>query len=356
MLEDDNKIKWWSSDYSLKEKMSFLRDRLFLPYSKNQNEFRTINNHEKIFLPNFSIDLRIGFLGDIMPINGKKLIIDKALENEFKKLDILVVNLEGIITTKKRYLALSHDYDILEKIRNLSKDAHILFNLANNHSSDFGKSHFIESKKVIEEFGFKTFGTSLKPYLDFKNFRFYGASYWCNQNLDLVNSFNYSELRKINSSHNKDKICIFLPHWGYEMQLYPHKNQINFANQLKNWDLIIGCHSHCPQPIIYNDDNPQAVAFSLGNFCYSHYNPNHYNGAFLSISFNLQNDKPKLVEQKFMITEMYFENKNIIINNGVKLKYLELRKRKIAKKLKKLSKKKSERNSLKQRPTLYKSQ
>ena len=58
---------------------------------------------------------------------------------------------------------------------------------------------------------------------------------------------------------------ILYPHWGYEMQLYPNPEQIAFGKELlSKWDMIVGHHSHCPQPISRYAD--KSLAYSLGDF------------------------------------------------------------------------------------------
>ncbi len=339
MIKEKEQPKWWASDYSTKEKILFSRDRLLTPNKTGNNKFKKIISQQKTNNKHLNYDLSIGFLGDIMPINNKKIVLTSTLKKELNRLDILVVNIEGIITPKKRFLALSHNKSILAKLKKISPKAKIIVNLANNHIADFGKKEFQNSKKIIENYGFKTFGDLDNPYFDSKYFRLLGATYWNNQKFTYANSFNFTNFQKVNSVFSKQKINVFLPHWGYEMQLYPTINQVNFAENLKNWDLVVGNHSHCPQPTMFNSTNPKVIAFSLGNFCYSHYNPNHYGGAFLKICFNTKKEKrPKMIKSKYLLTEMNFKKNNVLkIKDVKKLNYSKMRIKAIKKKISYLS-------------------
>lgn len=233
MIKEKEQPKWWASDYSTKEKIIFLRDRLLTPNKTGNNRFKKIISHQKTNYKHLNSDLTIGFLGDTMPVNNKEIVLTSTLKKELHYLDILAVNIEGIITSKKRFLALSHNKSILDKLQKLSPKAEIIVNLANNHIADFGKKEFESSKKIIENYGFKTFGDLDNPYFDFKNFRFLGATYWNNQKFTYANSFSFIDFQKVNSIFSKQKINVFLPHWGYEMQLYPTINQVSFSEKLK---------------------------------------------------------------------------------------------------------------------------
>ncbi len=317
--------KWWASNYSLKEKTYYLRDRVFLPYSKNKYDFDELAPR-KIIYHNTNSNLTIGFLGDIMPINKQEIALDDELKRELASLDILVANLEGIITQKRRVLALSHDISILNKIKTIAPNAKIFINLANNHSADFGKEEFEQCKKILRDNGFEIFGHKNKPYLDYEKIRLFAATYWSNQKIECANPFDYSGYEKINSYLDEKKINILLPHWGYEMQLYPTKEQQRFIDKVDKWHLIVGNHSHCPQPMLSDEKNKKITAFSLGNFCYSHYNTNHYGGAFLKVSLNTQSDIPSITSANFLLTQMNFDKKNIIkISSVKKLDYKKIR-------------------------------
>ena len=55
------------------------------------------------------------------------------------------------------------------------------------------------------------------------------------------------------------------------MQLYPSQQQISLGRQLlETWDMIIGHHSHCPQPIASYSVNGRnkLLAYSLGDFTF----------------------------------------------------------------------------------------
>lgn len=326
------KLYWWASSYSGIEKIRYLRDRVMLPSKRHKNDFSEIVTHSTV-LQNLSDEvIKIGFTGDLMPVGDSKIKISPEFSAYLNSVDILVINLEGIITKKRRYLALSHDKSILEFIGSLAERKKILINVANNHAGDFGSGEFYKSIKWIESFGFETFGYKEKPFIDVDKFRFYSATNWSNQQFYEINRFDIHELSDINWFYNNMKINIFLPHWGYEMQLYPTKKQVEFTRKIfGTWDLVVGSHTHCPQPCVLNtvNGNDKLIAYSLGNFAYSHYNPNHYFGAFLFLKFNKNIEKPVLAEYEFKLTQMKSENGEITIDFKPVLQYKSLRSEKL---------------------------
>lgn len=66
-------------------------------------------------------------------------------------------------------------------------------------------------------------------------------------------------------------ITIVCPHWGYEYQLSPCDNQVNWGLQMADAgaDIIIGAHPHVPQPIEWVETeagNKAVIYYSLGNY------------------------------------------------------------------------------------------
>jgi hypothetical protein len=310
----------------------YLRGRIMSPSTKRKEQFPEIKTHNHVFSKPDGENITIGFTGDVMPVKGKAIELDDILAEKINSVDILVFNLEGIITAKKRFFALSHDSEILRFFSGLSKNKKILVNLANNHSGDFGKEEFIKSLKIIESYGFEPFGISEKPFADVGNFRFCGATYWSNQHFEPILQFKSGNLQFINQFATAGKTNILLPHWGYEMQMFPSRKQVEMAGEfLQHWDVIVGNHTHCPQPFSLIEVNgvKKPVAWSLGNFCYTHYNPNHYFSAFLTTRFNIENSSSELAYYDYCITQMDHTPKKIWIKPAEKPAYWALRRKKM---------------------------
>lgn len=312
--------KWWASNYNFVEKIAFLKNRLWSPSRRNKYGFQKLSSYHSL-ISKKAESYTILFLGDVMPLSKKQLVLSPELIHFFKDIDILVLNLEGVITAKKRFLALSHDPGIITTLKRLSKNAQLVVNVANNHSGDFGDKDFMATIDFLIDQGIKIVGLKESPSVEFKNIHFYSSSLWSNQKFDLIEKFTLDDASILNAKAKTDKVNVFLPHWGYEMQLYPTIKQIALARSLTNWNLIAGCHSHCPQPFEWVDDN-RLVVYSLGNFCYSHYNPNHYCGSILKVNItqfgNIDGSCLQLIE-------MAQTNENIIIKPIENLKYNRLR-------------------------------
>jgi poly-gamma-glutamate synthesis protein (capsule biosynthesis protein) len=77
--------------------------------------------------------------------------------------------------------------------------------------------------------------------------------------IDLINS----KVSKIRKEVSKVVVCL---HWGIEDCSYPKKEDVLLARKLidNGVDIIIGNHTHAPQPI--EKYNNGIIAYSLGNF------------------------------------------------------------------------------------------
>lgn len=325
-MKENEKTKWWRSDYSLKEKIEFLKYRIKSP---KQQAYNAVNNPiepGKIKFSDKRSNFRITFLGDVMPINQLGIDICPKLKNMIDVSDVVVLNLEGIITDEKRFLALQHNKTILDKMEELFIGKAVI-NVANNHASDFGKSGFQHQNELLYKKGWRVFGYDGK-YLSLKeNFHLHSATYWSNQKIDTAHRFDYQTIPKPNKEDTKNIFNIFLPHWGYEMELFPRKEQMEFARRAieNGWDAIIGNHSHCPQTMQMSNGKP--IAYSLGNFCYHNVNPNHWYGKIVQLGFWREKEKkPILNEIENYYTRQEFVENRVHISLTKDLNYRQARK------------------------------
>jgi poly-gamma-glutamate capsule biosynthesis protein CapA/YwtB (metallophosphatase superfamily) len=82
------------------------------------------------------------------------------------------------------------------------------------------------------------------------------------------------------------------------MQKYPSLNQQKFAKKLlKDWDVIIGTHSHYPQPITLEKikEKNKILAYSLGDFGFLSIHPLYQKGIVLKIT-TTKNNNPVLTK------------------------------------------------------------
>ncbi len=263
----DSPRKKISTPYNFAEKMSWLKNNLFGPSKKFKKltEFLPQVTEVNPITPN----LKLGFLGDIMPMKEKQLQIRPEIVDFFKDVDYLIGNFEGTITAKEEevFMAQKHSEDIIKNLKTLCPPERFILGSANNHAGDFGWSEFNNSYELLKEEGFLTVGRRDEPSILLNGqVSITACTSWSNQPNTpyIIYMDEIDELINPEADFN-----ILYPHWGYEIQLYPNPKQIRFAKSLLGkWDLIIGHHSHCPQPITSypRDGVSQVVAYSLGDF------------------------------------------------------------------------------------------
>lgn len=229
---------------------------------------KTTNNH-------------VAFLsfGDLMLDRYiRKSIDEKGQKFPFKKIerllmgnDIVLANLEGSFTdfTPKPYapnnLSFTFDPNLVPILKKLGFN---LFNLANNHSLNFGKEGFSQSQKYLEKNSIDYFG---EPYngnniYTIKNIRdskigFVGYHQLTNANFDSV-------ITAIKEMKDQTDFIVAYTHWGAEYQTKFSSIQQQEARKIidAGADVVIGSHPHIVQPIeIYNN---KVIFYSLGNFLF----------------------------------------------------------------------------------------
>lgn len=239
--------------------------------------------------------VEISFTGDVLLSRG----VDKKLKEEgydypyrnVKKLlmsdDLTVSNLECPITDeiysvyKNRKIVFKAD-----KLNSIAlKESGInLFNLANNHSMDYGSDGLLDTIEVLEENDLEYFGAG-KNYkearelkiVDVKNVKFGFLSYTVFPPEGYIYSVNqpdvafYDEkysLKKIQEAKNFCNFLIVSIHWGNEFEKYPSDTQKDIAHKLieSGGDVVIGHHPHVLQSI--EKYNGKYIFYSLGNFIF----------------------------------------------------------------------------------------
>ncbi len=259
--------------YSFKEVISWLKNNAFGPSKKFKDLTEFIP--QKCTQNSISSKLRLGFLGDIMNMKEKKLEIGSKVKEFFKNCDYVIGNFEGTIIKeyngKKILMTAKHNENILLDLESLFPPEKFILMNANNHSGDFGWTKFNESYKLLKDHGFLAIGRRDEPSILLEEqVRLVNCTRWSNQpdtpyviRLEEVENY-FDEAAAFN---------ILSPHWGYEMQLYPNQFWIEEGKQLlEKWGMLIGHHSHCPQPVAsYAVNNVNKVlAYSLGNFCFDY--------------------------------------------------------------------------------------
>ncbi|MHA1266019.1 MAG: CapA family protein [Candidatus Helarchaeota archaeon] len=310
--------KKFAIPYNFAETMSWLKNNLFGPSRKFKKLTRFLP--QKCVLNPITPQLKLGFLGDIMQMKRKKLQIGSSVKDFLRGVDYLIGNFEGTISGgKKVFMAQAHTAQILETLSTLFPPERFVLGCANNHSGDFGWTEFNKSYELLKEQGFLTIGRKDEPRIILeKQVNVVSCTIWSNQKCRYVPYFEEAE----KAFDEQINFNVLFPHWGYEQQLYPNPSQIALAQQLlTKWDLIVGHHSHCPQPITaYEIEARQkAVSYSLGDFC-THLNLKKYRfGIILKLTIGPSTDGKWRVgelEWKFSHVEHLDKNQTeVIIRN-----------------------------------------
>jgi hypothetical protein len=216
------------------------REFKFLDLIK-KNSIPNLSESEKVLLNNLKpkkIEYRIGFVGDIMKMEDYDLKFEKRIKKFFKDVDLIVGNLEGIITNEKSdIVSQKHNKRILKQLPKIfnnnsslglesesitNNDANLinanrwLLCVSNNHAADFGEEEFKKSVNLIKEHNFNVFGYSNESSFEFKDLNFVSGTMWSNkkhQNL-IAEFYNYAK------KHIPNKFNILFPHWHYENESY----------------------------------------------------------------------------------------------------------------------------------------
>lgn len=252
--------------YPLRETFVWLSRYIFGPSSTNKGKVDFVSKTH--VLNSITPEYTISFIGDIMDLNFKDLIIDESVKSFIRGSDYLVGNFEGTITTEKiEIMDKRHKPQILDALNTLFPPNKTFLSTANNHGGDFGPRHFLNSINQLKDRGFNVFGTKKKPFFDLnENIRVLGGTQWsnhpCNYLYDLKEPEKYLKQNSFN---------IIYPHWGYELEMYPRIRTIKKGKTLlSRFNAVVGQHSHYPQPVSYYSNNSvnKLIAYSLGDFCF----------------------------------------------------------------------------------------
>lgn len=203
--------------------------------------------------------------------NNDNLYPFRKTADFLKNVDITFVNLENpIVTNCPRHIGgfkFCVSPEIAQGLRYAGID---IVSLANNHTSNFGKEGFEETKKYLTEDNIKYVGDGNLQIIE-KNlpsqagnikFGFLGFNYtFTKENLT-------DDLKLIKESDSKVDILIVSNHWGDEYKANANSLQTTAAHRMieNGADVIIGHHPHWVQNNEMIGSVP--VYYSLGNFIF----------------------------------------------------------------------------------------
>lgn len=209
--------------------------------------------------------LRIGFVGDVLPAFDREIVIGEDLQGFLSDCDYLALNLEGVPSDDRWvFNAYKHSPEIIDMLAGLFPPERTIVCLANNHAGDCGWRAFADWRRSLRDAGFLTLGQRDEPRLTLPaGVLLANGTQWSNVPAPYLATLDMAAGAA--GIDDEAKLNILLPHWGWEMRLYPPPRLLQMADELlPRWDAIIGTHSHCPQPITLRQG--KLLATSLGNF------------------------------------------------------------------------------------------
>jgi len=222
------------------------------------------------------------------------------LRNYFKKADLVWVNLEGPIVPESENLEkmLKKSFPLKQWERAgeiLRKSGIHLVSLANNHIYDFAGEEGLKSTLELLETSFVGVGRGEEAYQGLI-YNFNGMQLYLIALTDILDPYNMLATRdklgvagipekssyhksrtlalvKRNLKEAKADFKIAFLHWGPSSgsQIELRQKQIARILLEAGVDIIVGCHSHCKQPIIHYPKQgkiKKLVAYGMGNLVF----------------------------------------------------------------------------------------
>ncbi|MCG8671806.1 MAG: CapA family protein [Pseudomonadales bacterium] len=235
--------------------------------------------------------LKLASVGDVMRLSySQPDFVDEILKEYFDSVDVLTGNLETLISPKypvppDSLFQMNSDPSLLTAFRNSENHNYFsVMSTANNHTFDYPDDAILDTLAALKEEGIWQSGIRTskqqKPYLVFetKGIRigYYAITTFVNSKETFKKSklhlnpmvegiepipfaawkegceIDLSDTQRVLKQMKQDgaDISIISIHWGEEHDMYPQPVQLDIAHQLvqQGADVIVGAHSHVPQP------------------------------------------------------------------------------------------------------------
>lgn len=238
----------------------------------------------------------IGFVGDIAPLAGRQAVFSGGVRAFFDGCDVLVGNLEGVITDEPWYpLGHNHTPAIFEALEGLAPPERWVLSLANNHAADYGEEALYATLVDIEAAGMRGLGTRERPRLDLlAGLTLTAWSWWSNTTTSAIPMDDPG-------APPGEGLHVAYPHWGYEHERTPRADVR--ARVPAGYGLVVGHHSHLPQPIEQLGDG-RLVAWSLGNLLTRKRLPVLGEGALLKVGLADGAAAPRLARAHYHLVQL----------------------------------------------------
>ena len=247
------------------------------------------------------------------------------IEDEFKKADLVIGNLETTIDVSRPpsgFPMFNTPKEALLELKNAGFD---VLSTANNHCVDTLKGGIISTIDEINKVGIKHFGTrkfdkrdNLIINIKGRKIGFIGYSELFNgmdsalssEDKFMISPLNYDDIiNDLTELRNRGaEFIICYPHWGVEYQSVPSSIQEDFNKFLidNGVDVVLGSHPHVPQEARFYNINgkKQFTIFSMGNF--------------------FSNQRTSYVKKPLVESSVVVKLKLVSNSSGIKLKDVEL--------------------------------
>ncbi len=250
------------------------------------------------------------FFGDLMLDRDVYLQAKKTNDFELhfanlarflKGINLTVVNLEGPITNYPSQSINDNSTRFTfspEYLDSLAKYFDV-FNLANNHTRDFGKTGFEQTQNYLNEKDLVSFGETanqgnLSDIVEVNGLKIAFVGY-----NDLINPDPKKIVQVIKSLKTRTDFIVIYTHWDREYHEEPMQATRDKAHKFidAGADLIIGSHPHVVQPI--EKYKNKYIFYSLGNFVFDQYfSPETMKG--LAVGVNLVANYDKLIVNYYL--------------------------------------------------------
>jgi len=171
------------------------------------------------------------------------------------------------------------------------------FSTANNHCFDYGERGLLDTLDCLDRRGALHSGTNRTPeeqedvlVVERGGIKIALLSYTCDMNgveyekKYLINEVRFNDEhpdlslveRQIARARDKGAECILVSaHWGWEFEMYPHRNIVEMGHRLARMgaDVVLGSHPHVSQPMERfrtEDGREHLILYSLGDFVSYH--------------------------------------------------------------------------------------
>ncbi len=225
------------------------------------------------------------FFGDMMldryirqQLNQKgwESILNWRMKRFMTGSDFTVINFEGAMTNNTPYkahdnmMAFTSDPKWAKKMHEYGIN---IANLANNHSFNFGKKGFLNTKKFLAQYNIATFGTpynntttgNISTIQEVRGIKIAFIGY---HELFSGNTKPITEEIKRIKHHTLADFIIVYAHWGdeYLQKIHPRIQRKAHTFIDAGADIVIGHHPHVIEPMeIYKK---KYIFYSLGNFVF----------------------------------------------------------------------------------------